>query len=164
MTMSTVTTTATATSPAPGPLAGIVERYGAMIEARATGSGVTEADWAPLAELVAVDSFRRVGAYMEEMSWPEYIRFITQWAGTTRFEMTVFRISEIGDTVFQEIEERHYKGDDFIRKNVIAVYRFDASHRICHLDIYEQAKDSGRWIVEAAHAAADGQAAGGQAA
>lgn len=64
--------------------------------------------------------------------------------------MTVFRISEIGDTVFQEIEERHHRGDEFIRKNVIAVYRFDSRNRIRHLDIYEQASDSGRWIVEAA--------------
>jgi hypothetical protein len=147
--------TATAVTGDTGPLTRIVERYCALIEARATASGATEADWAPLAELVAVDGFKRVGAYMEEMSWPEYVRFMTQWAGATRFEMTVFRITEIANTVFQEIEERHYKGDDFIRKNVLAVYTFDETSRIRHLDIYEQAKDSGRWIVEAAHAAAE---------
>lgn len=147
--------TATAATHETGPLTKVVERYCALIEARATASGVTEADWAPLAELVAVDSFKRVGAYMEEMSWPEYVRFMTRWAGTTRFEMTVFRITEIANTVFQEIEERHYKGEDFIRKNVIAVYAFDESDRIRHLDIYEQARDSGRWIVDAAHAARD---------
>jgi hypothetical protein len=84
------------------------------------------------------------------------VRFLTQWAGSTRFEMTVFRTSEIGKTVFQEIEERHYKGEDFIRKNVIAVYMFDEANRIHHLDIYEQAKDSGRWIIEAAHEATGG--------
>ncbi|MGE0284642.1 MAG: hypothetical protein AB7P20_29075 [Rhizobiaceae bacterium] len=55
--------------------------------------------------------------------------------------------------MFQEIEERHYHGDTFIRKNVIAVYRFNADNRIVHLDIYEQAKDSGQWIKEAAGAA-----------
>ena len=149
-------TTATATSAETGPLVRIVDRYGTMIAERATASGAAEADWEPLAELVATDSFRRVGAYMEEMDWSEYVRFLTQWAGSTRFEMTVFRTTEIGDTVFQEIEERHYKGEDFIRKNVIAVYRFDEASRIRHLDIYEQAKDSGRWIVEAAHEATGG--------
>ena len=46
-------------------------------------------------------------------------------AGGTRFEMTEFYISEVGNAVFQEIEERHYRGDEFIRKNVIAVYRFN---------------------------------------
>ena len=152
-----IITTALATSDEAGPLTKIVDRYGAMITERATASGATEADWEPLTELVAVERFKRVGAYMEEMGWPEYVRFLTQWAGTTRFEMTVFRNTEIGDTVFQEIEERHYKdGEDFIRKNVIAVYRFDETNRIRHLDIYEQAKDSGRWIVEAAAEATGG--------
>ncbi len=146
-----ITTTATGTAPQPGPLAAIVDRYGTAIADRATASGATEADWDALTEFVATDRFKRVGAYMEEMDWPEYVRFLTQWAGTTRFEMTVFRTTEIGDTVFQEIEERHWKdGEDFIRKNVIAVYRFDDTNRICHLDIYEQARDSGRWIIEAA--------------
>ena len=148
--------TAVTTSNEPGPLARIVDRYGAMIAERATASGASEADWEALSELVAVDGFKRVGAYMEEMDWREYVRFLTQWAGSTRFEMTVFRTTEIGDTVFQEIEERHWRGEDFIRKNVIAVYRFDASNRIRHLDIYEQARDSGRWIIEAAQETAGG--------
>jgi hypothetical protein len=52
--------------------------------------------------------------------------------------------------VFQEIEERHRRGDQFIRKNVIAVYRFTPEGKIRHLDIYEQARDSGDWIKEAA--------------
>ena len=140
------TNTATALNHESGPLMRVVDRYCALIGERAVAGG-GEIDWTPLAECVAVDSFKRVGAYMEEMSWPEYIRFLSQWAGTTRFEMTVF----------QEIEERHYKdGEDFIRKNVIAVYVFDAQNRITHLDIYEQAKDSGRWIIDAAHEAAAG--------
>lgn len=67
--------------------------------------------------------------------------------------MTVFHITECGNAVFQEIEERHYRGDEFIRKNVIAVYRFSERSRIVHLDIYEQATDSGQWIIEAANAA-----------
>jgi hypothetical protein len=36
---------------------------------------------------------------------------------------------------------------------VIAVYRFNDRNKIVHLDIYEQAQDSGQWIVEAAKAA-----------
>jgi hypothetical protein len=148
-------TTATATVAEPGALTRIVERYSEMVEARATAAGSTPADWEPLSELVAVDAFRRVGAYMEEMSWPEYVRFLAQWAGSTRFEATIFRITEVGRAVIQEIEERHYKGDDFIRKNVVAVYQFDDADRIRHLDIYEQARDTGRWIVEAAQASLD---------
>ena len=145
--------TATAAVEELGPLARIVERYSAMITSRATATGSTAANWGPVGEFVAVDEFERVGAYMEVMNWDEYVRFMTAWAGSTRFEMTVFRVTEVGRVVFQEIEERHYKGQEFIKKNVIAVYEFDDRNRIRHLDIYEQAKDSGRWIVDAAHAA-----------
>ena len=144
--------TATAISGEIGPLTRLVLQYCEMIEARATASGSVAADWEPVSAMVAVDEFERVGAYMEVMGWDEYVRFLTQWAGSTRFEATIFRISEIGRTVMQEIEERHYKGEDFIRKNVIAVYEFDDKNKIRHLDIYEQAKDTGRWIVEAAEA------------
>jgi hypothetical protein len=150
--------TATGSTGELGPLARIVLKYAEMIEARATAAGSAPADWAPVAELVAVGEFQRVGAYQEVMSWDEYVKFLSAWAGSTRFEATVFRITEVGRSVFQEIEERHYKGDDFIRKNVIAVYAFDAQNRIRHLDIYEQAKDTGRWIVDAAHDALTPQA------
>ena len=111
-------------------------------------------DWEPVAEFLDVDEFKRVGAYLEEFNWPDYRKFLTGWVGGgTRFEMTVFHITEIGNAVFQEIEERHYRGDEFIRKNVIAVYRFNDRNKIIHLDIYEQAHDSGQWIVAAAKAA-----------
>lgn len=148
--------TATATEQELGPFSRIVLRYSEMIESRATAAGATAADWAPLAELVAVDEFERVGAYQEVMTWGDYVKFLTEWAGATRFEATVFQITEVGRSVFQEIEERHYKGDDFIRKNVIAVYRFNDKNQIRHLDIYEQARDTGRWIVEAAEASTRG--------
>ena len=80
-------------------------------------------------------------------------RFRNNASGGIRFEFTTFHISEIGNAVFQEIEERHYRGDEFIRKNVIAVYRFNAQQKIIHLDIYEQARDSGQWIIQAAQEA-----------
>lgn len=146
-----IVTTATATTEELGPLSRLVVDYCDMIESRATAAGI-EIDWEPLKEVIAVEEFERVGAYMEVMSWNEYIKFLTEWAGTTRFETTVHRITEVGRVVFQEIEERHYKGEDFIRKNVIAVYLFNEKNKIVHLDIYEQARDSGQWIIDAAKA------------
>jgi hypothetical protein len=142
--------TATTVSAEMGPLSRIVLEWSALVESCASGRGPQGIDWSPAAKFVAVDQFKRVGAYMEEMDWDAYLRFLTEWAGTTRFEATLFHITEVGRAVFQEIEERHWHGDYFIRKNVIAVYRFDDRDCIRHLDIYEQAQDSGRWIVEAA--------------
>jgi limonene-1,2-epoxide hydrolase len=146
--------TATATVSEKGPLTQIVEQYSSAIASQATGDRVP--DWEPLREFVAVDEFRRVGAYLEEMSWDEYTRFMTEWAGSTRFEMTVFQITEVGDLVVQEIEERHYRGDNFVRKNVVAIYRFNTENKISHLDIYEQAGDSGQWIIDAARSSTKG--------
>jgi hypothetical protein len=147
-------TTATTTVNEIGPLRKIVTAFCAA-QAKVLAAGVSfPSDWAPIAEFLAVDQFKRVGAYLEEFDYTEYCEFMTSWAvGGTRFEMTEFYSTEVGNAVFQEIEERHYRGDTFIRKNVIAVYRFNDDDKIVHLDIYEQAKDSGEWIKEAAKAA-----------
>ncbi len=150
-------TTATATSAEPGPLTRTIKAFVAA-QGEVMARGVTQpSDWEPVAAFIDPARFRRVGAYLEELDWETYKAFLTGWAaGGTRFEMTEFQVTECGNAVFQEIEERHWRGEEFIRKNVIAVYRFDEAGRIIHLDIYEQAKDSGRWIAEAAEQAMAG--------
>lgn len=137
-----------------GPLTKIVYAFVAA-QGKALAAGIkSPSDWDAVAEFIEPGVFKRVGAYLEELNWPEYKKFLTAWAaGGTRFEMTEFHISEVGNTVFQEIEERHHRGNEFIRKNVIAVYRFNDRQKIIHLDIYEQARDSGQWIVAAAKTA-----------
>ena len=146
--------TATGTTAALGPLA---QRVNDFVEAQKEilTRGVTQdSDWDPLIDFIDVDGFKRVGAYLEELDWPDYKAFLTGWMkGGTRFEFTEFQISEVGNSVFQEIEERHWRGDQFIRKNVIAVYKFNDAQKLIHLDIYEQATDSGDWIRQSAIAA-----------
>src|ERR1700756_3157002 len=129
-----------------GPLTKVVNAFTAK-QGEVLAKGVKSAmDWEPVAEFVDTKKFKRVGAYLEEFDWPQYREFLANWAaGGTKFERTESHISEVGNTVFQEIEERHHRGDEFIRKNVIAVYRFNDQKKIVHLDIYEQARDSGRW-------------------
>ena len=146
--------TATATNSEIGPLTRRVYEFVAA-QGKVMAKGISSpSDWDPLTEFIDPVQFKRVGAYLEEFDWPDYKKFLTDWmAGGTRFEMTEFHVSEIGNTVFQEIEERHYRGNEFIRKNVIAVYRFNDHRKLIHLDIYEQAKDSGGWIKAAAAAA-----------
>ena len=146
--------TATATENKKGPRTKIVEAYCQTLGALTAAGISSPSDWDPLGQFVAVDEFKRVGAYLEEMDWKEYCQFLTGWADGTRFEMTVFRIIEAGSVVIQEIEERHHRGEEFIRKNVVAIYAFSAENKIVHLDIYEQANDSGRWIINAASGAA----------
>jgi hypothetical protein len=148
--------TATGVSGVEGPLIATVRAFTAAQGAVLAAGVKSLADYAPVAAFVDVGAFRRVGAYLEAFDWDEYTRFLSGWAsGGTQFEFTEFRISEIGDSVFQEIEERHHRGGEFIRKNVIAVYRFNPAGKIIHLDIYEQATDSGQWIKDAARTATE---------
>ncbi len=147
----TIFTTATATKSELGPLRKVVEDFN-RVQAQILSAGVkSPADWEPMGAYIAVDQFKRVGAYLEELNFTDYCEFLAGWAaGGTQFEFTEFHVTEVGNTLFQEIEERHTRGADFIRKNVIAVYRFNSDNKIVHLDIYEQAKDSGDWIKDAA--------------
>ena len=41
------------------------------------------ADWAPLAEIVAVDEFERVGCFLEVQNWQQYTEMLTKWASAT---------------------------------------------------------------------------------
>ncbi len=149
--------TASATRNEAGPLRQVVLDFNAC-QAKILAAGVKgPADWEPMGEYIDVATFKRVGAYLEVLDFTEYCEFLAGWAaGGTQFEFTEFHVTEIGNTLFQEIEERHTRGEHFIRKNVIAVYRFNAGNKIVHLDIHEQAKDSGDWIRDSAKAVMDG--------
>ena len=77
------------------------------------------ADWAPLAEFVAVDSFERVGTFLEVQTWEQYTEMLTMWASSiARFETTAKRISELPGVVYFEIEERHFRGDTVVRRQL----------------------------------------------
>ena len=97
------------------------------------------ADWAPLAEFVAVDTFERVGTFLEVQDWQQYTEMLTQWASTTeKFETTVRRISELPGLVYFEIEERHFRGGNVHVVNSMTVFEFDEDGKIRHLDVYLQ--------------------------
>lgn len=97
------------------------------------------ADWAPLAEFVAVDTFERVGSFLEVQNWQQYTEMLTHWASATEtFETTVRRISELPGLVYFEIEERHFRGGDVHVVNSMTVFEFDEDGKIRHLDVYLQ--------------------------
>ena len=94
--------------------------------------------WAPLAELVAVDEFERVGNFKEVMDWSGYVEFLTNWAKSSEWECTFKRITESGGVVFLELEERSRIGDFSNVVNSVSVYEFDDAGRIRHIDVYLQ--------------------------
>ncbi len=97
------------------------------------------ADWAPLAEIVAVDQFERVGTFLEVQNWNQYTEMLTRWALTTdAFETIVRRISELGALVYYEIEEHHFRGDNVNVVNSMTVFEFDTHDKIRRLNVYLQ--------------------------
>ena len=102
--------------------------------------GFTVADWAPLAELVAVDEFERVGHMMEVMNWQEYTAFVTRFATSLSWEGTFRRVQERSGVVYLELIERCTIGDRVDVANTMTVYEFNAAGKLCHLDVYLQQK------------------------
>ena len=100
--------------------------------------GFSVESWAPLAELVAVDEFERVGNFKEVMTWPDYVGFLTSWAPMADWACSFKRVTERGNLVFLELEERMEAGDFTTSVNSLSVYEFDGAGKIRHLDIYLQ--------------------------
>jgi hypothetical protein len=99
----------------------------------------TPEDWAPVAELVEVDEFERVGTFLELQNWQQYSDMLTKWAsGIDRFETSVHRISELSDLVYYEIEERHYVGDISTVLNSLTIFAFNEAGKIRRLDVFMQ--------------------------
>lgn len=100
--------------------------------------GFTAASWAPLAELVAVDEFVRVGNFKEVMNWNDYLAFMTNWAPSSEWEGSFKRVSEVGGVVFLELEETSRVGDFESVVNSLTVFEFTDNDRIRRLDLYLQ--------------------------
>lgn len=121
-----------------GPLTAKVLEYSDTIS-RLVPSARTPDGWEPVAELVAVDEFERVGTRLEVQDWAQYTEMLTAWAsGIDRFETTVRRVSELPGLVYFEIEERHYHGDATTVVNSMTVFGFTDDAKIRHLDVYLQ--------------------------
>src|SRR5262245_3762409 len=100
--------------------------------------GFSVDSWAPLAALVAIDEFERVGPFKEVMKWPEYVDFLTNWATSSEWECSFKRITETDGLVFLELEERSTVGGFSNVVNSLSVYEFDSTGLIRHIDVYLQ--------------------------
>jgi hypothetical protein len=126
----------------PGPLTQVVHSYERVMRELAPRVRAPS-DWAPLAELVAVDDFERIGTFLETQNWEQYTVMLTRWASSIdSFETSVRRISELPSLVYYELEERHHHGDVVNVVNSLSVFAFDGRARIRHLDVYLQQPQS----------------------
>lgn len=93
---------------------------------------------APLAELIAVDEFERVGNFKEVMDWSAYADFLMNWATASEWECSFKRVTETPNTVFLELEERSRIGDFANVVNSFSVFEFNEAGKIRHIDMYLQ--------------------------
>jgi hypothetical protein len=100
--------------------------------------GFSTDSWSPLAELVDTDAFVRVGNFKEVMNWQEYVSFLTNWASSSEWECSFRRITEHGNLVFLELEERSRVGEFSNSVNSVTIYEFNATGQIARLDVYLQ--------------------------
>jgi hypothetical protein len=117
---------------------------------RAKRPGFTADSWGPLAELVAVDEFERVGNFKEVMNWSDYTAFLTRWTGAdSDWECSFKGIAEVGNVVYLELEERSKVGSHTSVVNSLTVYKFNAEGRLRHLDIYLQMEPVDKEMLKA---------------
>ena len=102
--------------------------------------GASEADWAGLEALVDAAAFERVGMFLtaevETIDWPTYRRYVSQYGHMTGWDGKLRRITESGNVVFQELEERNTRAGVTDISNTVTVFEFNAAGRIVHLDVY----------------------------
>lgn len=111
--------------------------------------GFCEESWAPLAQMVAVDEFERVGNFLEVMSWHDYVAFLTRWAKGSEWECSFKRITENDGVVLLELEERSRVGEHTSVINSVSVYEFNSAGKLRHLDIYLQMKPMPQEMMKA---------------
>jgi hypothetical protein len=100
----------------------------------------SDADWAPMEQLVDVQNFRRVGVFLtaqvEVSTWQEYRKIIDQYGGMTEWEGTLRRITEVPGLVFLELEERNTRNGVTDVSNTVTIYEFNEAGRLRKLDVY----------------------------
>lgn len=104
----------------------------------AKSPGFSVESWAPLAELVAIDEFERVGNFKEVMNWQQCVKFLTTWASSANWDCSFKRLTERRGVVYLELEERSRFGDHVGATNSLSVYEFNDAGKIKKLDIYLQ--------------------------
>jgi hypothetical protein len=102
--------------------------------------GFSEADWAPLEQLVDVRNFQRMGVFLtarvEVSNWQQYKGFITQYGGVTSWEGTLRRITEVPGLVYLELEERNTSNNVTDISNTVTIYKFTEAGKLSNLDVY----------------------------
>lgn len=101
--------------------------------------GFTVDEWAPLAELVDVERFERVGPFRDALNWQQYAEMLTQWVTTSEgWDPVRKRMDEVGRRVYLECEERVTNDGRVEPFHSLSVYEFDDAGKLTRIDVYMQ--------------------------
>ena len=101
---------------------------------------LVDTDWAQLEALVDVPRWERLGVFLgaqsETIDWPTYKHYVAQFAQHTNWDGTLRRVTEHGDLVVLELEERNARGGEVDVSNTATIYHFTPAGKLDHLDVY----------------------------
>ena len=123
-------------------LARKVIEYNARFEALVDKAkdGLTEADWAPIEELVDTENFERLGTFLgpsaETSSWTHYKALVSQYAGDTSWDGKLRRITETDSFVVQELQEYNSREGTTDVSNTVTIFEFNEAQLIERLEVY----------------------------
>lgn len=115
------------------------EAFAALVE-RSKKGPLAEADWAAFEELVDVNGFERVGAFLtpraEVIDWATYKKYVSQYSAGTSWEGTLRHITVEPGRVILELEERNTRDGLTHVSNTVTIYEFTQEGKLRHLDVY----------------------------
>ena len=102
--------------------------------------GSSNTGWGPLEELVDVNNFVRQGVFLtdkpETIDWQTYKSYIEQYGGETVWEATLRHLTEQGNRVVLELEERNTRAGFTHIANTVMAYGFNDQGKVNTLEVY----------------------------
>lgn len=115
------------------------ERFEALVDLSKTRD-LTAADWTGIEELVDTARFERCGVFLgpqsETFGWATYKSYISQFGKHTDWDGKLRRVTEQGNLVVLELEERNRRDGVTDVSNTVTIYEFGPDGKLAHLDVY----------------------------
>ena len=107
--------------------------------AKGRQGGVILRDFSPLADLLAVEEFERVGPFHDALDWPAYIQLLSQWVNHSQgWDPVIKRVTEAPGIVYVQCEEMITHGDRVDPFYSLSMYEFNEAGKIRRIEVYMQ--------------------------
>jgi len=103
------------------------------------GSSFSQSAWLELEQYVDPIQFERTGTFKEIVNWQQYLKMLSEFGSAATWEGTFKSITESGNTVYLELEERCGQPNGSLDVvNTCSVFRFNDAGKLVRLAIYMQ--------------------------